>query len=395
MPEFSDLKDPLELKLDDGVVLFLRRMPNPGCPPVLLLHGASACHKSFTIPASDGGTPRCLADCLHKEGFEPWLLDWRGSRLVVDDASQRGVLGALKNQFTFDRAAERDIPAALKSIREQTDARPICAVGHCMGAGTLAQSIASGHIDLAENELTHVVLLTLGLFYVPAWDSRVKSHDFILERLQLSGDLVVDPRPRAAQKWGREMQEIYDNWPNALRQHREPVQNEIDEMCNRLSFMYGPPYLEQNLAPGIHGTLEQQFGAIPLRMFLQAGQNVRRGWAAPIGTKNDDTSLIGDGALKRFETLKSITLVTGSRNQLWHRDSIDRMAEWLRRGRGVRPAVHILEDYGHQDLLWGKNAPEDVFDKIRNGLPRDDARTRRSPSPHRTSETAETDDSPV
>jgi hypothetical protein len=148
-------------------------------------------------------------------------------------------------------------------------------------------------------------------------------------------------------------------------------------MCNRLSFMYGPPYFELNVGDVVHAPefLSKQFGAIPLRMYLHAAKNVRRGWAAPYDALNH-SDWIGPKARGRFDQLKFITLITGARNQLWHRDSIDRMYEWLSRGvrkpNTHRPTVtkHILPTYGHQDLLWGKRANEAVFkDKILSGLP--------------------------
>jgi pimeloyl-ACP methyl ester carboxylesterase len=356
-----------------GITLLLWRKPNKGKPPVLLLHGASACHESFIVPEPEGGEARCLVDFLHEQGLDPWVLDWRGSHLVVENASAGGGdFEKIQDQFTFDRAAAFDIPEALCRIRQETDAKQISAVGHCMGSATLAQAIAGGHVG-PNVGLSHVVLLALGLFYVPAWDSRVKSHDYVLERLQATGALVVDPRPSSA--WAGELLELYENWPNALRAHPEPASDPTNEMCNRIGFMYGPPYLERNLAPGIHchGSLDRQFGAIALRMYLHAAQNVRRGWAAAFGTSNDDTTLVGNEALERFRTLDSITLMTGARNQLWHRDSIDRMHEWLMRGPHRSPPLvrrHILEHYAHQDLLWGANARSEVFDKIREGLPR-------------------------
>jgi poly(3-hydroxyalkanoate) synthetase len=134
-------------------------------------------------------------DWLETHGFDPWLLDWRGSGLVVDALKGQAVL---RDCFDFDRAAEYDVPAALSEIRDRTKCERIAAVGHCMGAATLAQAIAAGHVGPDKGGLTHVVLLTLGLFYEPAWDSRVKSGDYVLERLWSAGVDSVDPRPTQA-----------------------------------------------------------------------------------------------------------------------------------------------------------------------------------------------------
>jgi hypothetical protein len=123
--------------------------------------------------------------------------------------------------------------------------------------------------------------------------------------------------------------------------------------------------------------LWKQFGAIPLRMYLQGAQNVRRGWAGPfVDTKEAskavdlakrDSSLITPGARARFLDLESVTLITGARNQLWHRDSVNIMYEWLTSGSSQARAKvrrHVLAEYAHQDLLWGERAKEEVFPRI-------------------------------
>jgi len=350
--------------------VFLWRKPHPG-PAVLLLHGVSARRESFLIPPPDPGrpgVPRCLADWLLERGYEPWVLDWRGSGYTLDQAARRDQLLPVRRRLDFDHVARCDIPLALRTI-EAVKGKPCTrAVGHCMGAATLAQAIAAGHVP----GLRHVVLLTIGLFYEPAWDGRLKTQDHALERACIEEPdlLVVDPRP--GRRWPRELEEIYRNWPDALRPHAGE-RTEVEEMCNRLGFMYGPIYREENLFPELHQgrALEQQFGGIPLRMYLQAARNARRGWAAPFGAGERDRTLIGEEARRHFDELEAITLVTGLLNQIWHRDSIDRMYEWLRRGPArptPRVRKEILDEYAHQDLLWGRNAHADVFRLIEGGL---------------------------
>jgi hypothetical protein len=446
----------------DGVEL--HRIENGNGIPVLLLHGGGARHGTFLIPKRDiDEKPRGLADWLADEGFEPWLLDWRAGATVVEKAKK----GAARGRFDMDHAAKHDIPFALNKIREiRGDAERIGAVGHCLGAGVLAQAIASGSVPKQEPPpLTHVVLLTLGLFYETPLESRLKSEDRALERLWKEHPDVdrIDPCPpngwpNQVVKWPGELEEIYQNWPRAMIPHPEEERNRACEVCNRASFMYGKTYLESQLVPEIHddiwplsfelgkgapvpgevvagaesgakGTLVDitltsgswsendaagvlrliaesgkfqpkerllvgeteiasctdknpvleeaqlplQFGAIPLRMFMQAARNVRRRWAARFDEFDPlpgDNSLVKKSCRKHFHGL-SVTLLTGARNQLWSPDSIHRMYEWLLRGRS-RPGAAcrkvILKDYGHQDLLWGRSASRDVFPEIGKGL---------------------------
>ena len=130
-----------------SVKLALYQMKNTaGSPPVLMLHGASANHETFLLPRT-----RSLAEYLHGKGYEPWLLDWRGSSQVTDEARQK--LHDSPKSFDFDHAADHDIPTALTVIDKErfdgsrTSSEKIGAVGHCMGAGILAQAIASGAVE--------------------------------------------------------------------------------------------------------------------------------------------------------------------------------------------------------------------------------------------------------
>jgi hypothetical protein len=66
-----------------------------------------------------------------------------------------------------------------------------------------------------------------------------------------------------------------------------------------------------------------------------------------------------------------VTLITGEHNRLWHRGSIDRMYEWLRyrrSGANQKVAKKIFANYAHQDLFWGRNAPDDVYPFIAKQL---------------------------
>jgi hypothetical protein len=397
-----------KLEVED-VELCLWRYRHEGKMPVLLLHGASAGAQTFTIPKG-----RSLMDRLHEERFEPWLLDWRGSLNVAERLGSRGLRDKCE-QLDFDHTADHDIPAALTKIRDvlseekKSVPKHLGAVGFCMGGGTLAQSIAAGK---DKGALTHVVLMTLGLFYKTPAANVLKVQDHLLERL-LTLDrgeprgtvFAIDPRVDEEDRyehqpqweWPQPLEYLYQNWPGRLHtdeeienllEHKKQREADLARMCNRVGFMFGDPYREMNLVPELHEhELPKQFGAIPLKMYAHGARNVRRGWAAPwnacdVVTTEDNNEgkdearpdprifLNGDSR-QHFYDLEKVTLITGAMNRLWHRDSIDCMYEWLVRG-DARPSEKIrkviLKRYGHQDLLWGEQSPRDVFPDILDGL---------------------------
>lgn len=351
--------------------------------PVLLLHGASANHRTFIFP--DGG----LAACLVANNLDPWLLDWRGSGLVVDENEKS--LSKSAEKYTFNLAARHDVRRAIRTIKKFTGAGKVSALGFCMGSAVLAEAVALGHIG--DDDVDRLVLMTLGLFYETPIDGRLKSDDRILERLKRSSSdenpfLCVDPRVANGSlrnPWPPELDEMYNEWPKALRSHAEPPKDSKDarldpvvHMCNRLSFMYGMPYDHNNLVEEVHGApngvpaLPEMFGAIPLQMYIHGARNIRYGQATYFDSadgSNDD--FVSEKALERFRRLEKVTLITGALNRLWHRDSIDLMHEWLTRGSADHLSKfqkHVLRNYGHQDLLWGKASATEVFPAILTGL---------------------------
>jgi pimeloyl-ACP methyl ester carboxylesterase len=355
--------------------------------PVLLLHGASACHRTFTVPKVG------LAQWLFEKHFDPWLLDWRGSHLVVRDPLNRASLQSHPKAYNFNRAAAEDVPAAIRKMRAFGVKGPIALLGHCMGSAVVAEAVAMGHVAA---DVNRIVLIALGLFYEAPIDSRLKSEERILERLTLmtgrNAVPFIDPRIDEASgrlriEWPDDLNNLYDAWPGALRSHDEPRDGAIGAMCNRLSFMYGMPYHHTKLAVAIHGNdsvaaeLPNQFGAIPLHMYLHAAKNLRRGQATPFeppAVTNSETphppsdaDFVSEKSRARFRRLEKVTLITGALNRLWHRDSVDRMHEWLCRGSslGLRKIrKHVLAAYAHQDLLWGKDSPDQVYSFIEKGL---------------------------
>lgn len=270
-----------ELSVPDGIPLRLYRMRNrtppallgPARPPVLLLHGGGGQHDTFCIPRG-----KSLAEFLWRNGYEPWLLDWRASFVVTDEMGEQ--VGDKRHLLDLDRAAEQDVTWAIKRIREirkKGGTRPtVHVIGHCLGAGVLAQAIASGlaekitalealHSEAEEARtapIGRVVLLTLGLFYLPPVDGKLKNTFRVLEDLWRTGTSLIDPRALATEEtWPAALRGFYEKFGVSSGAHpRLNIQsNSSHVLCSRLSFMYGAPYLESNLAPEIHGLRHVRF----------------------------------------------------------------------------------------------------------------------------------------
>ncbi len=351
--------DPLPTK--DGLSLpFKRHEPaGPIRASVLLLHGASASSETFLTPPAPHTN---LIAYLNAEGIDAWTLDWRGSNKVA------GFQRPPDAVFSINKAAEHDVPPAVKRIREVMQAEGRAAqtlgvLGHCLGGGVVAAAIADGHIEKLEKEgarVDRVVLSALGLFYAAPWDGFVKAQDYLLEQILAKNPGVVTIDVGASTTFPPPMGAAYDVWPKTLRVHC------CTKVCYQLTFMFGTPYRHENLVPGIHrnDVLARLFNRMHLTLYVHCGQNLRRGVYAPLD-RTEDRKRWKEPDPRGFTM--PVTLITGEANTLWHREAIDRMHEWLL-SHGKDSQKHVLSGFGHQDLYWGQRSAAEVFPKIKEGL---------------------------
>lgn len=351
----------IDFSTSDGLQLFFRRGRRssggqPEGPPILMIHGGSASGDTFLAPRGES-----IFDFLLAKGRDIWLLDWSASHYIADSDP----IGANR---TLDDAARIDIAEAVDFVFNATDKTTVSVLAHCLGAACLSMAIGGGHI--LPGRIHRVLLATIGLFYEVAWDGWAKTQDRLLDRMATCNPPAkISP---ADAKWHEMLEELYEMWPEAWGPRWE------DEFFKRLAFMFGQPFLPSNLHPDMtREVLRQQFGSFPFKLFQHAGQNAIRGFAGsldaegslPSTTPNDRIrSTIAETYLRpeRFRDLH-ITLLTGGGNPLWHRDSIDRMAEWLGRN-GDWPQKFVLPGYGHQDLWWGPKSSTDVFPRVFDAL---------------------------
>jgi pimeloyl-ACP methyl ester carboxylesterase len=115
------------VKTSDGWKIALHRhQGKQGKHPVLLVHGLASNYSNMDFPIKD----LSLAHYLRKHGFDAWVVDLRGSGL-----SKKSPLKKLR--WFFDDFVFQDLPAAADYIFETTQKRKLHWVGHSLG-GLLA-----------------------------------------------------------------------------------------------------------------------------------------------------------------------------------------------------------------------------------------------------------------
>ncbi|RPF30604.1 alpha/beta hydrolase [Streptomyces sp. TLI_185] len=328
----------------DGVRLGLTRIDTGerDRPAVLLLHGHTASADMFLLPEI-----RNLVDVLLDDGYEPWLLDWRGScRLPYNATGQK---------YTYDDVALHDIPAAVSHIRSRIgDDRPLFAVAHCIGALTLSMSMAAGLVP----GLAGVV--AQGVFLTPKLAGRTSL------RMSLAGELLksrLDHIPVDFRTVG--LRSRYTPL-FALASRKASCPDPTCQILHHSAWGTGASlFVHEHLTETTHNRLAELLGPAPLWIL----PHLRRIELARTVVRWHDTdhryAALPANALDAAGRIDTpLLLLTGSDNGLWL-DSQQLCRDVLaRRHPHLDVTCTEIPGYGHLDTFLGRGAALDVFGHI-------------------------------
>ncbi|MEV6318745.1 alpha/beta fold hydrolase [Streptomyces sp. NPDC051776] len=327
----------------DGVRLGLTRVGtgDPTRPAVLLLHGHTASADMFLLPET-----RNLVDVLLDDGYEPWLLDWRGSsRLPYNETGRR---------YTYDDVALYDIPEAVSYVRERIGDRPLFVVAHCIGSLTLSLSMAAGLVP----SLAGVV--SQGVFLTPKLAGRTSL------RMSVAGELLktrIDHIPVDFRKVG-----LWSKYTPlfALASHKAICPDPTCQILHHSAWGTGASlFVHENLAEATHDRLADLLGPAPLWIL----PHLRRIELARSVVRWHDTDhryrALPPNALDAADRIDTpVLLISGSENGLWL-DSQKLCHDVLaHRQPQLDVSYSEIPGYGHLDTFLGRGAAVDVFGHI-------------------------------
>jgi alpha-beta hydrolase superfamily lysophospholipase len=333
----------IPFRTSDGVRLGLTRVGtgDPARPAVLLLHGHTASADMFLLPET-----RNLVDVLLDDGYEPWLLDWRGScRLPYNETGRR---------YTYDDVALYDIPEAVAHIRGRIGERPLFVVAHCIGSLTLSLSMAAGLVP----GLAGVV--SQGVFLTPKLAGRTSL------RMSVAGELLktrIDHIPVDFRKVG-----LWSRYTPlfALASRKADCPDPTCQMLHNSAWGTGASlFVHEHLAEATHDRLAELLGPAPLWIL----PHLRRIELARSVVRWHDTDhryrALPPNALDAADRIDTpVLLLAGSENGLWL-DSQKLCHEVLaRRQPQLDVSYTEIPGYGHLDTFLGRGAALDVFGHI-------------------------------
>jgi len=307
-------------KTDDGWEISLTRYRPRGTPqglPVVLVHGISANARNMDLDDQHS-----LARWLASQGREAWTMSVRGAGDSdgIDEAKGR------KPPITFDAFWQRDLPAAIRLVREVTGAPAVDYIGHSMGG-----IIAYAYLAQGGREVNAAV--TLGSPTRLDWGTGLETWLGSIAPKLVGADVMV---------------------PSALGAHAAaPFQSLVDDGPFQ-RFFYNPQSSTTQSWQRLmaYGTADVAGGvALQLLSMLDGGKF--RTFDRQVDLKAAMAS-ITTPVLVVAARLDRVALAPGVKDGY---RALGGPKEWLviTRANGARG------EYGHMDLVIGEHAAEEVW----------------------------------
>ena len=310
--------------------------------PVLLIHGAGVRANLFRAPVD-----RTVVDHLIDCGYDVWLENWRAS------------IDLKPNTWNLDKAAVFDHPRAVKKIVELSGWDNIKAVIHCQGSTSFMMSAVAGLIP----EVTVVVTNAVSLHPIVPEFSRLK----ITKLLPLLSGSTEYLNPQ----WGLHAPSVISKLVASMVAFTHHECN--NPVCKGVSFTYGTGFpalwSHENLNDATHEWIKQEFAQVPITFFEQMATCIEAGHLVAVDGRPE---LPADFVAAEPRTTARFAFFAGVNNHCFLAESQQRTFDFFNSWRKGYHSLHMLPNYGHLDVFFGKNAAKDIFPLISAELDRTD-----------------------
>jgi cholesterol oxidase len=295
-----------------------------------------------------GVEPHSFVNYLLKRGYQVWLLDYRASDHLEISLTQ----------YTFDDLVP-DFEAALAKVYNKTHKKKIRIVAHCVGSMVTSMLLLTKGRDL-EHMIQSVVLSQSFPFMDHPWTNRLKSAlrlPLLLKLVRFNPVLNTDDDLRAG--WmSRALDLILRLYPT--REHCS------SSVCRRIIFVYGEVVRHEQLDRDTHDMLFDLFDRTNLTMFEHVARMILRGKI--VDHYGRDVYVRPENA--RRNITRPVTLIQGKQNRFFRPAGGRKTEAWFNCYAPGMVTLREIRNYGHLDHFIGKNAEEDVFGAVRDGMER-------------------------
>lgn len=334
-----------------------------GARPVLLIHGYGASGSTFAHPCIPGN----LVSTLMNARREVWVLDLRTS------------IGLEQRRYwSFDEVACQDIPDAVTHVLERSGARQVDVVAHCIGAAMFCVEVLRNEHGFHES-IGAVVLSQVGPLLRASPLNRFRA--FLASYLQQyigveQFDVLADPTPAVLL-----MDAVLATfpYPDGDRERGVPA---FATVRHRADGIFGQTMRLSNIGKDTLSALPDIYGWVMVEGLAQVSHYAREQlltdsegmnrvvthkhlaerFAFPVMFLHGRQNAVFDwrGAWDSFILLRA---VFGDKKTEWHVLPQHMTGDMVLSAPTMHRLV-VLDKYGHQDCLIGKEAGKEVFPHV-------------------------------
>ena len=330
--------------------------------PVLLIHGLGASGNQFCTARVQPN----LAQYLASAGFDVWVAELRTSIALPYSA----------DQWTIDEVALGDVPRIVDAVLEESGAKQLDVVAHCIGSAMFCSAVLAGSLQRqgGGSKVRSAVLLQVGPLVTLSKGSRLRALAISpLRGLLPAGhlDFSVDDRAGWLESLVDRLLNTYP-YPAAEARHHRPgcggrrarhIAN-----CNRWAAIDGRMISHGKVSPRMLDGLGEVLGHASITTWQQTLQYAL---LERLTDWQGSNRYVTSENISRFFTFP-VRFLHGAENDVFAPLTAWRSRELLRRVHGPRfPAeVVMLPGYSHLDPLIGKAAHRDVYPHVTGFLER-------------------------
>jgi len=319
------------VKTADGWRIALHRYPQPRPRhyPVFMVHGLASNRHNFDFPQEE----RSVAKYLWQLGWDVWIVELRGA----GKSTKPKFWQWMTKRWSFDHYIVQDLPASISFILQKTGYKKLHWIGHSMG----------------------------GILVYPFM--KLNSDRMIKSVIAAASPLSADHKPGYL-KWTSAIDPIFRIFP--LMPYKTLA--ELIRLNSDWLYRWSRPMLYEKdnmdvetMRIGTRIAIDDVSSGVLLQV---------HGWLRDRRIKSSDGSI--DYSLDPKDLKVPILFITGSTDPFtphhYFRKAFKKIGskkkEWMVFGKKYGHATN----YGHLDLILGKNAQKEVYPIIANWLKQND-----------------------
>eukprot|EP01130_Rhizamoeba_saxonica_P009857 TRINITY_DN4023_c0_g1_i1.p1 TRINITY_DN4023_c0_g1~~TRINITY_DN4023_c0_g1_i1.p1 ORF type:complete len:1732 (-),score=349.59 TRINITY_DN4023_c0_g1_i1:62-5257(-) len=308
--------------------------------PIVLIHDMGVSSTVFRLDT----VHTCLVEYLVSKGYDVWLIDCRYS-IDISNAQQ----------YSIDNIAEHDIPKAINFILFMSRKKSVQIMSHGIGSSIVYTSIICGY--LSKEKVSNFINLNGSVYLMK---DRAKKYVFGLQSSSLLKKLDIKSVYEYSTLFEDPiLEDLYDRFLNSsISSQAEELADETS--MKKIIFLYGPQYLPENVDYLTKSCFHELFGMVEPKLIEHTTRIIKSESLTDFNGK----SIVNK---RKFASKVKfpISFIHSLQNDVYNFNGTKKSYNFVKglnkQKKKQKHTLTEIDNYGHLDVLIGKNAYLDIY----------------------------------